>query len=79
MNMAVGKAPRVRAAYLRGSVVAWLKENWPGVDWEFLNSALPEVVHRSRWNELADRHGLPVRRGTMQNYDSQGRGPARCM
>lgn len=42
-----------------------------------LATVLPPLVWRSKWNILAERHGLPFRRGYMQNLDSMGRGPAR--
>jgi len=49
------------------------------LDW---NSVLPEppegpaLYWRHRWPEYQERLGLPLAKGTMQNLDSAGRGPA---
>jgi hypothetical protein len=49
------------------------------VDWLYLLSVLPPIVWRSRWDQVADEHGLPFKRGYMQNLDSQGLGPAKVI
>ena len=33
------------------------------------------LFFRHRWPEYATRYGLPFSRGTLQNLDSEGRGP----
>ena len=33
------------------------------------------LFFRHRWTEYATRYGLPFSRGTLQNLDSEGRGP----
>lgn len=45
------------------------------IDFSYLEYLLPPVIWRHRWNQLADKHGLPYRRGYLQNLDSQGLGP----
>ena len=62
--------------YTRGQVSQWLRERWPDVDWTEAEQELPPIVWRSRWNQLADRLGLPYTRKYIQNLDSQGEGPA---
>jgi len=42
---------------------------------EALNAVLPSVLWRHRWPEYQDKYGIPLARGTMQNRDSEGRGP----
>lgn len=48
------------------------------LDW---NNILPEpptgpaLYWRHRWHEYQANPGLPLTRGTMQNLDSEGRGP----
>lgn len=44
------------------------------VDFAALREVLPPIVWRSRWNELADRHGLPYRRSYMEDLDAKGLG-----
>ncbi len=48
-------------------------------DFSLLADSLPSIIWRHRWNELAEKHGLPYRRGYMQNLDSKGRGPKRMI
>ena len=48
------------------------------IDFTSLLYILPPIVWRSRWNDLADQHGLPYRRGYLQNRDSENRGPKRA-
>jgi len=45
------------------------------VKFDFLKTELPTLIWRSRWNELAEKHGLPFKRGYLQNLDSIGKGP----
>lgn len=45
------------------------------IDFSFLAKELPPLIWRYRWNALAATHGLPFRRGYMQNLDSLGIGP----
>lgn len=49
--------------------------NYINFDFNFLDSKLPELIWRSKWNEIAATHGLPFKRGYMQNLDSAGFGP----
>lgn len=37
------------------------------------------LFFRHRWPEYATRYGLPFSRGTLQNLDSEGRGPEAVM
>jgi len=46
-------------------------------DFGLLEGALPPIIWRARWNDLADKHGLPFRKGYLQNLDYLGRGPKR--
>lgn len=71
----IGNRP---VAYRAEDVVAWLSEQ-TGVDWAFLLGRLPDVVLRHRWNDLAEKHGLPYRAKSMANMDSLGIGPRRFM
>jgi len=45
------------------------------IDWTPLLERLPDTVWRSRWNELANKYGLPYSRSYLQNLDSEGKGP----
>ena len=67
--------PNTRISAPVEQVVRWLKTEFPDVDWEPVQKQLPPIIWRHKWNDLADRYGLPLRRGTIQNRDSQGRGP----
>ncbi len=45
------------------------------IDFDFLKKKLPTLIWRFRWNELTEKHGLPFKRGYLQNLDSLGKGP----
>ncbi|MDX9963955.1 hypothetical protein [Desulfobacter postgatei] len=62
--------------YPKKAVKDFLETRFPETDWSEVVDQLPPIIWRSRWNELADKHGLPFRRGYMQNLDSLGCGPA---
>lgn len=49
----------------------------PTIDWSFLLTSAPPVIWRHRWDDYAHTLGLPYARGTMQNLDSKGTGPAK--
>jgi hypothetical protein len=51
----------------------------PTLDWDAILPKDLGLVYRSRWTELSTRYGLPFSRKTMQNLDSEGRGPAAVM
>ena len=57
-------------------LIPWLRDRFPAQDWSMVAERLPPIVWRSRWNRLADMHGLPFSRGHMANLDAQGIGPA---
>lgn len=42
---------------------------------EVLSSELPSILWRHKWPEYQEAYGVPFSRGTLQNRDSQGRGP----
>jgi len=44
-------------------------------DFSILNDILPPIILRSRWNEIAEKSGLPYRRGYLQNLDAIDKGP----
>ena len=62
--------------YPKSAVKKFLENRFPNTDWTEVIEELPPIVWRSRWDALADKHGLPFRRGYMQNLDSKGIGPA---
>ena len=62
--------------YSKSAVKKFLENRFPGTDWTEVVNELPPIVWRARWDTLADKHGLPFKRGFIQNLDSQGRGPA---
>lgn len=45
------------------------------IDWTRLLDKMPDPVWRHRWDDLAEKYGLPFKRSYMQNLDSEGRGP----
>lgn len=47
------------------------------LDYWLFKKDLPPIIWRYRWNDLAEKHGLPFRKGYMQNLDSLGLGPRR--
>jgi hypothetical protein len=51
----------------------------PTVNWSELLKAGPPIFWRHRWPLYAERFGLPLSRGTMQNRDAQGTGPAKVV
>ena len=65
-----------KVGYSREAVIAFCKARHPEIDWSFLEDELPKIVWRNRWNEFADKCGLPNRRGYIENLDSLGKGPA---
>jgi len=51
-------------------------ENKPiGLDWEEIVPRDVAVFWRHRWDYYRDRYNFPFKRGTLQNLDSEGRGP----
>lgn len=42
---------------------------------ESLAQVLPPILWRHLWPQYQQRFGVPFARGTMQNYDSERRGP----
>jgi hypothetical protein len=51
------------------------ESNTNKIDWSRLQDQLPDPVWRHRWDDLAEKHGLPFKRSYMQNLDSEGKGP----
>lgn len=45
------------------------------IDFTVLMEKLPPIIWRSRWNELAEKIGLPYRRTYLENLDALDRGP----
>lgn len=45
------------------------------IDWGKILPQETGLFFRHRWPEYAARYGLPFSRGTLQNLDSEGRGP----
>ncbi|MFU2209531.1 hypothetical protein [Solidesulfovibrio sp. C21] len=45
------------------------------INWEEILPQETRLYFRHRWPEYATRYGLPFSRGTLQNLDSEGRGP----
>ncbi|TVQ99284.1 MAG: hypothetical protein EA399_07785 [Desulfovibrionales bacterium] len=66
---------RDRVSAPRDQVISWLADQYPAIDWSAVADHLPPIIWRHRWNDYADRYGLPLRRGTIQNRDSAGTGP----
>ena len=52
-----------------------IENNTPKIDWSRLMAQLPDPVWRHRWDDLAEKYGLPFKRSYMQNLDSAGKGP----
>lgn len=44
-------------------------------DFSKLLGSLPPVIWRSKWNQVAESHGLPYTRSYMQNLDAEDKGP----
>lgn len=51
----------------------------PVADFAYLLDQAPPIIWRAKWNEWAEKLGLPFRRGTMQNLDSKGIGPQKVI
>lgn len=51
------------------------ESNTSKIDWNYLHGRLPDLVWRHRWDDLAEKYGLPFKRSYMQNLDSEGKGP----
>ena len=47
----------------------------PSINWSEILPRETGIFFRHRWTEYATRYGLPFSRGTLQNLDSEGRGP----
>ena len=65
-----------KIVYTRKQLVTWLQSRFPEIDFSEIEKELPALVWRHRWNQLADRHGLPYRKKYIQNLDAAGEGPA---
>lgn len=62
--------------YQREAVLRWLEYMRPDVPWrQAVGESLPTLIHRARWDALAEKLGLPYSRGTVANMDSDGFGP----
>jgi hypothetical protein len=61
--------------YMKAQVALWLKKRFPAVDWSETINELPPVSWRKRWDQLAEKIGLPYSRKNIQNLDCQGEGP----
>jgi hypothetical protein len=61
--------------YPKSAVQKFLENRFPKTNWAPVIDGLPPIVWRARWNSLADRHGLPFKRGYLENLDSRGIGP----
>lgn len=70
------KKANQKVAYSKKQVISWLESRFPEIDFSEVEERLPPLIWRNRWNDLADRHGLPYRRGYLQNLDSEGIGPS---
>lgn len=66
---------RNQISYTREQVGKWLEIRFPSIDWRPVISKLPPIIWRARWDELADKLGLPYSRKHMQNLDCYGEGP----
>jgi hypothetical protein len=66
---------RNQISYTSEQVSKWLKKRFPKVDWRPVISRLPPIIWRARWDELAEKLGLPYSRKHMQNLDCYGEGP----
>ena len=64
-----------RVHYRREEVISWLNRRFPDIDWGMVGSELPLIIWRSRWDQLADRFGLPYTKKYMQTLDCKGEGP----
>lgn len=62
-------------SYPKKALVEWLEAQFPETDWNEVADELPPIIWRSRWNDLAEKHGLPYTRKYVQNLDSWGTGP----
>jgi len=51
------------------------ESNTSKIDWTRLQDQLPDPIWRSRWDDLAEKYGLPFKRSYMQNLDAEGKGP----
>ena len=65
----------IRVHYRKDQVITWLTHRFPSTDWNALLEDCPGIIWRHRWNDLADRYGLPYSKGHLQNLDSRGEGP----
>jgi hypothetical protein len=62
--------------YPKQAIKLFLESRFPDTDWSTVIDQMPEIVWRHRWNSLAERYGLPYRKGHVQNLDSRGVGPS---
>ncbi len=62
--------------YPKQAVRLFLENQFPDTDWSVVVKRMPEIIWRHRWNDLAEKHGLPYRKGYIQNLDSKGIGPS---
>jgi hypothetical protein len=67
--------PKLKVCYSRPQLLTWLRNRFPRVDWSPLESELPPIIWRHRWDRLAQNLGLPYSRMYMEQLDSMGEGP----
>lgn len=63
-------------SYSRDAVDRHLRSRYQDIDWSPVVDQLPPRIWRSRWDDLAARHGLPYAARTLANQDCLGTGPA---
>jgi len=61
--------------YPREAVKKFLESRFSDTDWSSVIDEMPLIIWRHRWNDLAEKFGLPYRKGHIQNLDSKGIGP----
>lgn len=66
---------KIKVSYSRHQLLVWLRARFPEIDWTPLESQLPPIVWRYRWNQLAEKFGLPYSKMYMEWLDSKGKGP----
>jgi hypothetical protein len=62
--------------YPKHAVKTFLEDRFPDTDWSVVIDQMPAIIWRHRWNHLAEKYGLPYRKGHIQNLDSKGIGPS---
>lgn len=61
--------------YTKQTILNFLSDKYPTIDWSLIIFNLPEIIYRSKWNALAKQYNLPYTQKSLAEMDRLGKGP----